>query len=138
MYSSVRYLCTWCSFVHTVHQCTISVYTAWLHTHAVLCLHVGVLLTPTYTTVTDNDASFLLVPSSQSDVDAWISGEQFGKAFDLALTRSDLPLVMYICKQINPEELFDQQPPPVSQAILLSLVHHLAADFSEDLDLKLK
>ena len=71
-------------------------------------------------------------------MDAWLRAEQFGKAFDLALTRSDLPLVMYICKQINPEELFDQQPPPVSQAILLSLVHHLAADFNEDLDLKLK
>jgi enhancer of mRNA-decapping protein 4 len=75
---------------------------------------------------------------AKGDIDHYLRNHQVGKAFDVALTNSDLPLVMYICKQINPEELFDQQASPVTQAVLLSLVHHLAADLNEDLDLKIK
>lgn len=57
-------------------------------------------------------------------------------AFELALSTSDLQLVMYLCHQVTPEEVFDKIPCPLSQPVLLSLIQQLSVNLNDQIELK--
>lgn len=49
-------------------------------------------------------------------------------AFQQALSASDLPLVIYICERLSPQTVFSENPCPLQQHVLLSLIQQLTAD----------
>lgn len=60
-------------------------------------------------------------------------------AFQQALSASDLPLVIYICEKLNPQIVFYENPCPLQQHVLLSLIQQLSADdFHNHTELKFK
>ena len=54
------------------------------------------------------------------------------------MTASDLHLVLYVCKQIDADELFDITPPCLTQPVLLSLIQHLSCNLDTELEVKVK
>jgi len=80
-----------------------------------------------------------LVPYSlQDELQRIIQNKEFNKAFEVALTASDLHLVLYVCKQIDADELFDIAPPCLTQPVLLSLIQHLSCNLDTELEVKMK
>ena len=67
-----------------------------------------------------------------------IQNKEMNKAFEVALTATDLHLVLFMCKKVDPDELFDIDPPCLSQPVLLSLIQHLSCNMSSDLDIKMR
>ena len=67
-----------------------------------------------------------------------MQSQELNRAFETALSTSDLSLVLYLCQQVTPEDVFDKTPCPLSQPVLLSLVQQLSVDLSEHVDLKLR
>ena len=61
---------------------------------------------------------------------------QFNQAFEFVLSASDLNLVLYLCENIRPSELFSIQPCPLQTPVLLSLIQQLAADLTTQQELK--
>jgi enhancer of mRNA-decapping protein 4 len=55
-----------------------------------------------------------------------------------ALSASDLNLVMFVCETVNPNQVFDQEPCPLHQPVLLSLIQQLSADLVNHTKLKHK
>ncbi|CAF5128767.1 unnamed protein product, partial [Rotaria sp. Silwood1] len=58
------------------------------------------------------------------------------QAFEFALSASDLNLVLYLCENVRPAELFSIQPCPLQTPVLLSLIQQLAADLNTQQELK--
>ncbi|KAG7156093.1 Enhancer of mRNA-decapping protein 4-like 2 [Homarus americanus] len=75
---------------------------------------------------------------AQQQVQALISQGQFNAAFKQALSASDLSLVVFVCERVNPQQVFNMTPCPLSQDVLLSLVNQLSHDLSTFTDLKIK
>lgn len=75
---------------------------------------------------------------AQQQVQSLISSGQFNTAFKQALSASDLGLVVFVCERVNPQQVFNMNPCPLSQDVLLSLVNQLSHDLSTFTDLKLK
>ncbi|XP_068209049.1 enhancer of mRNA-decapping protein 4 isoform X2 [Palaemon carinicauda] len=75
---------------------------------------------------------------AQQQVQSLISSGQFNEAFKKALSASDLGLVVFVCERVNPQQVFNMNPCPLSQDVLLSLVNQLSHDLSTFTDLKLK
>ncbi|XP_054281595.1 enhancer of mRNA-decapping protein 4 [Macrosteles quadrilineatus] len=67
-----------------------------------------------------------------------ISQGQVNTAFQQALSASDLGLVVFICENVNPQQLFSQVPCPLQQHVLLSLVQQLSADMNNNTEIKHK
>ena len=67
-----------------------------------------------------------------------IQNKELNKAFEVALTATDLHLVLFVCKQVDADELFDVDPPCLTQPVLLSLIQHLSCNMSTDLDIKMR
>ncbi|CAF3487753.1 unnamed protein product [Rotaria sp. Silwood1] len=61
---------------------------------------------------------------------------QLNQAFEFALSASDLNLVLYLCENVRPAELFSIQPCPLQTPVLLSLIQQLAADLNTQQELK--
>ncbi|CAF2505505.1 unnamed protein product [Rotaria sp. Silwood2] len=61
---------------------------------------------------------------------------QLNQAFEFALSASDLNLVLYLCENVRPTELFSIQPCPLQTPVLLSLIQQLAADLNTHQELK--
>uniref|UniRef100_A0A8C6Z9J6 Enhancer of mRNA-decapping protein 4 n=1 Tax=Nothoprocta perdicaria TaxID=30464 RepID=A0A8C6Z9J6_NOTPE len=59
------------------------------------------------------------------------------QAFQQALTAADLNLVLYVCETVDPQQVFGQQPCPLSQPVLLSLIQQLSSDLGTRTELKL-
>lgn len=74
----------------------------------------------------------------QAQISKLASTGHVNEAFQQALSASDLNLVVYLCDKLNPETLFRQNPCPLQQAVLLSLIQQLSADMSNHTDLKYK
>ncbi|XP_042891088.1 enhancer of mRNA-decapping protein 4-like [Penaeus japonicus] len=75
---------------------------------------------------------------AQQQVQNLISSGQFNTAFKQALSASDLSLVVFVCERVNPQQVFNITPCPLSQDVLLSLVNQLSHDLSTFTDLKIK
>ena len=67
-----------------------------------------------------------------------IKNKELNKAFEVALTATDLHLVLFVCNKVDPDELFDVDPPCLSQPVLLSLIQHLSCNMNSDLDIKMR
>ncbi len=80
------------------------------------------------------DTSFII----QAKVSQLLKSQQFNEAFELCLSTSDLPLVIFTCQQVDPDILFDCSPIPLSQAVLLSLIQQLSVDLLDNLEMKIK
>ncbi|CAM2723862.1 unnamed protein product [Rotaria socialis] len=61
---------------------------------------------------------------------------QLNQAFEYVLSASDLNLVLYLCENVRPTELFSIQPCPLQAPVLLSLIQQLAADLNTHQELK--
>ena len=67
-----------------------------------------------------------------------IQNKELNKAFEVALTATDLHLVLFVCNKVDPDELFDIDPPCLSHPVLLSLIQHLSCNMNTDLDIKMR
>ncbi|CAI8015530.1 Enhancer of mRNA-decapping protein 4 [Geodia barretti] len=74
----------------------------------------------------------------KEEIQRLVQSQELNRAFETALSTSDLSLVLYLCQQVTPEDVFDKTPCPLSQPVLLSLVQQLSVDLSEHVDLKLR
>ena len=54
-----------------------------------------------------------------------ISHGKWNEAFQTALMANNLQLVVATCESVNPMQLFNQNPCPLSQSVLLSLIQQL-------------
>jgi len=61
---------------------------------------------------------------------------QLNQAFEYVLSASDLNLVLYLCENVRPSELFSIQPCPLQIPVILSLIQQLAADLTTHQELK--
>ncbi|CAF0842028.1 unnamed protein product [Adineta steineri] len=61
---------------------------------------------------------------------------QLNQAFEFVLSASDLSLVLYLCENVRPADLFSIQPCPLQTPVLLSLIQQLAADLTTKQELK--
>uniref|UniRef100_A0A671PHS1 Enhancer of mRNA-decapping protein 4-like n=1 Tax=Sinocyclocheilus anshuiensis TaxID=1608454 RepID=A0A671PHS1_9TELE len=62
---------------------------------------------------------------------------QLNEAFQLALSAADLNLVLYVCETIDSQQVFGQQPCPLHQAVLLSLIQQLSTNLNTRTELKI-
>jgi enhancer of mRNA-decapping protein 4 len=74
----------------------------------------------------------------QEEIQRLLQSQEVNRAFETALSTSDLSLVLYLCQQVTAEEVFDKTPCPLSQPVLLSLIQQFSVDLSEHVDLKLR
>ena len=75
--------------------------------------------------------------SKQAQILQMLQAGQFDAAFKLALSASDLSLVVYACENASPAQIF-QQPLQLQQSVLLCLIQQLSIDLENDTDLKQK
>lgn len=66
-----------------------------------------------------------------------ISEGELEKAFNKALSLTDVGVVSWLCNQVDPTALFTMSPPPLSQGVLLALVQQLGCDLGNDTSKKL-
>uniref|UniRef100_A0ACD5VBQ2 Uncharacterized protein n=1 Tax=Avena sativa TaxID=4498 RepID=A0ACD5VBQ2_AVESA len=67
-----------------------------------------------------------------------ISGRKFDEAFTMALQRSDVSMVSWLCSQVDLQGLCTLNPVPLNQGVLLALFQQLACDVANDTSLKLQ
>ena len=75
---------------------------------------------------------------TQEEIRRLLQLQDTNQAFELALSTSDLSLVLFLCQQISPEDVFDKSPCPLSQPVLLSLTQQLSVDLKEQVELKIR
>ena len=61
----------------------------------------------------------------RSTVNLQLSQGNFNEAFGTALSANNLSLVVATCEMVNPMQIFNQSPCPLSQHVLLSLIQQL-------------
>ncbi|KAM0917647.1 hypothetical protein ACQ4PT_009129 [Festuca glaucescens] len=67
-----------------------------------------------------------------------ISERKFDEAFTMALQRSDLFMVSWLCSQVDLQGLCRLNPVPLNQGVLLALLQQLACDIGNDTSVKLQ
>ncbi|KAF0904308.1 hypothetical protein E2562_033277 [Oryza meyeriana var. granulata] len=67
-----------------------------------------------------------------------ISEHKFDEAFTMALQRSDVSIVSWLCSQVDLHELCRMNPIPLNQGVLLALFQQLACDIVNDTPRKLE
>ncbi|KAF2323866.1 hypothetical protein GH714_002510 [Hevea brasiliensis] len=71
------------------------------------------------------------------DLSRLISEHKYDEAFTIALQRSDVSIVSWLCSQVDLCGILAMVPLPLSQGVLLSLLQQLACDVSKDTARKL-
>ncbi|XP_065861873.1 enhancer of mRNA-decapping protein 4-like [Euphorbia lathyris] len=66
-----------------------------------------------------------------------VSERKYDEAFTIALQRSDVSIVSWLCSQVDMRGILGMNPLPLSQGVLLSLLQQLACDVSKDTARKL-
>ncbi|XWS27680.1 hypothetical protein CRYUN_Cryun25bG0002100 [Craigia yunnanensis] len=66
-----------------------------------------------------------------------LSERKYEEAFTIALQRSDLSIVAWICSQVDLRSILSTAPFPLSQGVLLALLQQLACDINKDTRQKL-
>ncbi|XP_072971574.1 enhancer of mRNA-decapping protein 4-like isoform X2 [Typha angustifolia] len=61
-----------------------------------------------------------------------ISERKYEEAFTMALQRSDVSMVSWLCSQVDLHEMLYMVPLPLSQGVLLSLLQQLACDIGNE------
>ncbi|KAG5849434.1 hypothetical protein ANANG_G00110350 [Anguilla anguilla] len=62
---------------------------------------------------------------------------QLNQAFQQALSAADLNLVLYVCETIDSQQVFSQNPCPLIQPVLLSLIQQLSTNLATRSELKI-
>ncbi|NXX49032.1 EDC4 protein, partial [Tricholaema leucomelas] len=75
--------------------------------------------------------------SQQTHILQMLQQGHLNQAFQQALTAADLNLVLYVCETVDTQQVFGQQPCPLSQPVLLSLIQQLSSDLGTRTELKL-
>ncbi|UJR37417.1 hypothetical protein I4U23_030121 [Adineta vaga] len=81
-------------------------------------------------------SNLTIVDTKQQTVLKLVRSGQLNQAFEYVLTASDLSLVLYLCENVRPAELFSLQPCPLQIPVILSLIQQLAADLTTHQELK--
>ncbi|XP_064193513.1 enhancer of mRNA-decapping protein 4 isoform X2 [Anguilla rostrata] len=63
---------------------------------------------------------------------------QLNQAFQQALSAADLNLVLYVCETIDSQQVFSQNPCPLIQPVLLSLIQQLSTNLATRSELKIR
>ena len=58
-------------------------------------------------------------------------GRRYEEAFGRVLDMADVSRVTWLCKQLDATQLLSQEPLPLSQSVLLSLMQQLGSDLSK-------
>ncbi|KAL8135516.1 enhancer of mRNA-decapping protein 4-like [Apium graveolens] len=66
-----------------------------------------------------------------------VSEQKYEDAFTVALQRSDVSIVSWLCSQVDLSKILSMKTLPLSQGVLLSLLQQLACDISNDTSRKL-
>ncbi|MQL86384.1 hypothetical protein Taro_018907 [Colocasia esculenta] len=66
-----------------------------------------------------------------------ISERKFDEAFTMALQRSDVSIVSWLCLQVDLQGICSMSPLPLSQGVLLSLLQQLSCDLGKETPQKL-
>ncbi|CAK7323379.1 unnamed protein product [Dovyalis caffra] len=66
-----------------------------------------------------------------------IAEQKYEEAFTVALHRSDVSIVSWLCSQVDLQRLLSMSPLPLSQGVLLALLQQLACDISNETSRKL-
>ncbi|KAM8945585.1 enhancer of mRNA-decapping protein 4 [Pelodytes ibericus] len=82
-------------------------------------------------------SSHLDFQSQQAHILQMLQQGHINQAFQQALTASDLNLILYVCDTVDAQQVFGQQPCPLTQPVLLSLIQQLSFDLGTRTDLKL-
>ncbi|KAM6123821.1 enhancer of mRNA-decapping protein 4 isoform 3-T3 [Phoenicopterus ruber ruber] len=75
--------------------------------------------------------------SQQTHILQLLQQGHLNQAFQQALTAADLNLVLYVCETVDTQQVFGQNPCPLSQPVLLSLIQQLSSDLGTRTELKL-
>ncbi|NXL50339.1 EDC4 protein, partial [Podilymbus podiceps] len=75
--------------------------------------------------------------SQQTHILQLLQQGHLNQAFQQALTAADLNLVLYVCETVDTQQVFGQDPCPLSQPVLLSLIQQLSSDLGTRTELKL-
>ncbi|KAK4752650.1 hypothetical protein SAY87_021448 [Trapa incisa] len=73
----------------------------------------------------------------RNELSRLISEHKYEEAFILALQRSDVSIVSWLCTQVDLRVILPTVPLPLSQGVLLSLLQQLACDINNDTPRKL-
>jgi enhancer of mRNA-decapping protein 4 len=80
--------------------------------------------------------TIVTLDAKQQHVLKLIRLNQLNQAFEFVLSAADLNLVLYLCENVRPTDLFSVQPCPLQTPVLLSLIQQLAADLNTHQELK--
>jgi len=72
----------------------------------------------------------------QHDIQRLIQAGKLNDAFQTALSSNDLSLVVFTCELLNTTQVFNSVECPLSQSVLLSLIHQLSFDLNEKTEVK--
>lgn len=73
-----------------------------------------------------------------TEISRLISEHKYEEAFNIALQRSDVSIVSWLCSQVDLQRILLMVPLPLSQGVLLSLLQQIACDISKDTSRKFK
>lgn len=76
-------------------------------------------------------------PDPTKELSRLISDQKYEEAFTIALQRSDVFIVSWLCSQVDLSSILSMKTIPLSQGVLLSLLQQLACDISKDTSRKL-
>ncbi|KAM1998432.1 hypothetical protein ACFX1R_006817 [Malus domestica] len=68
----------------------------------------------------------------KNELSRLVSERKYEEAFTVALQRSDVTIVSWLCHQVDLRGILLSNPVPLSQGVLLSLLQQLACDISND------
>lgn len=75
--------------------------------------------------------------TQQASILQFLQQGQLNQAFQQALSATDLNLVLYVCETIDSQQVFGQNPCPLSQPVLLSLIQQLSSNLTTRSELKI-
>merc|ERR1711915_21814 len=83
-----------------------------------------------------NDQTAIKNANIQHDIQRLIQAGKLNDAFQTALSSNDLTLVVFTCELLNTTQVFNSVECPLSQSVLLSLIHQLSFDLNEKTEVK--
>lgn len=81
--------------------------------------------------------SHLDYQAQQTSILQLLQQGQLNQAFQQALSAADLNLVLYVCETIDSQQVFSQNPCPLIQPVLLSLIQQLSTNLATRTELKI-
>ncbi|MGH0172900.1 UNVERIFIED_CONTAM: hypothetical protein FKN15_064362 [Acipenser sinensis] len=83
-------------------------------------------------------SSHLDYQTQQANILQLLQQGQLNQAFQQALSAADLNLVLYVCETVNSQQVFGQNPCPLIQPVLLSLIQQLSTNLATRTELKIR